>query len=53
MPPASSPLRRSALSALGQFRGVDHDGVNVGQQVEISVGRNGTEGERLVVFEPA
>ena len=37
----------------GQLRGVDHDEVDVGQQVEVSVGRNETEGERLVVFEPA
>ncbi|MEF8813174.1 MAG: OB-fold domain-containing protein [Halovenus sp.] len=37
----------------GQVRGMDHDDVEIGQEVEISVDRNETEGERLVVFEPA
>jgi uncharacterized OB-fold protein len=37
----------------GQVRGVDHEDVEIGQDVEISVGRNETEDKRLVVFEPA
>jgi uncharacterized OB-fold protein len=37
----------------GQVRGMDHDDVEIGQAVEIGVGRNETEDERLVVFEPA
>ncbi len=36
----------------GQVRGVDHEDVEIGQEVELSVGVNDTEGERLVVFEP-
>jgi len=37
----------------GQVRGLDHDDVEVGQEVEIGVGRNETADERVVVFEPA
>jgi len=37
----------------GQVRGVDHDDVEIGQEVELSVGINDTESERLIVFEPA
>ncbi|MFC7134939.1 MULTISPECIES: Zn-ribbon domain-containing OB-fold protein [Salinibaculum] len=37
----------------GQVRGMDHDDVDIGQEVTIGVGKNETEGERLVVFEPA
>jgi len=37
----------------GQVRGMDHDDVEIGQEVTIGVGENETEGERLVVFEPA
>jgi uncharacterized OB-fold protein len=36
----------------GQVRGMDHDDVEVGQTVELSVGRNETADERVVVFEP-
>ncbi|PSQ61106.1 MAG: nucleic acid-binding protein [Halobacteriales archaeon SW_9_67_25] len=36
----------------GQIRGMDHDDVEVGQTVELSVGRNETAEERVVVFEP-
>jgi uncharacterized OB-fold protein len=37
----------------GQVRGVDHDDLDIGQEVELSVGRNETADERVVVFEPA
>ncbi|MFC7134860.1 MULTISPECIES: Zn-ribbon domain-containing OB-fold protein [Salinibaculum] len=37
----------------GQVRGMDHEDVDIGQEVTIGVGENETEGERLVVFEPA
>ena len=37
----------------GQVRGMDHDDVEIGQEVELSTGENETEGERLIVFEPA
>jgi len=37
----------------GQVRGMNHDDVEIGQEVTIDVDRNETEGKRLVVFEPA
>ena len=37
----------------GQVRGMDHDDVEIGQDVELSIGENETEGERVIVFEPA
>ncbi|MEF8784546.1 MAG: OB-fold domain-containing protein [Haloarculaceae archaeon] len=37
----------------GQVHGMDHDEVEIGQEVTLSVGENETEGERLIVFEPA
>lgn len=37
----------------GQVRGIDHEDVEIGQEVTIGVGENETEGERLVIFEPA
>jgi uncharacterized OB-fold protein len=36
----------------GQKRGVGSEEVEVGQEVEIDVGHNETEGERVVVLEP-
>lgn len=35
----------------GQVRGINHENVEIGQNVEIGVGTN-ESGERLVVFEP-
>jgi uncharacterized OB-fold protein len=35
----------------GQVQGVDHDEVEIGQEVTLSVGENETEGERLIIFE--
>jgi uncharacterized OB-fold protein len=37
----------------GQVRGIDHEDVEIGQDVTLSVGENETEGERVIVFEPA
>jgi len=37
----------------GQVQGIDHEDVEIGQEVIIGVDTNETEGERLVVFEPA
>jgi uncharacterized OB-fold protein len=37
----------------GQVRGMDHDDVEIGQEVGLSIGENETEGERVIVFEPA
>jgi uncharacterized OB-fold protein len=41
------------VNVTGQVRGMDHADVDVGQRVTLGVGRNETEGERVVVFEPA
>lgn len=35
----------------GQVRGIDHEDVEIGQEVSIGVGKN-ESGERLVIFEP-
>jgi uncharacterized OB-fold protein len=40
------------VNITGQVRGMDHDDVEIGQEVELSVGRNETADERVVVFEP-
>jgi uncharacterized OB-fold protein len=40
------------VNVTGQVRGIDHDEVEIGQEVELSVGRNETADERIVVFEP-
>jgi len=40
------------VNVTGQIRGVDHDEVDIGDEVALSVGRNETEDERVVVFEP-
>jgi len=37
----------------GQVRELDHDDVEIGQEVTLRVGRNETADERVVVFEPA
>jgi uncharacterized OB-fold protein len=37
----------------GQVHGIDHDDVEIGQEIELSIGENETEGERLIVFKPA
>ncbi len=37
----------------GQVRGIDHDDVEIGQEVTLCVGENETEGERVIIFEPA
>jgi uncharacterized OB-fold protein len=41
------------VNITGQIRGMDHDDVEVGQEVSLRVGRNETADERVVVFEPA
>jgi uncharacterized OB-fold protein len=41
------------VNVTGQIRGLDHDDVEIGQTVELGVGRNETADERVVVFEPA
>ncbi len=40
------------VNVTGQVRGVDHDEVDIGDEVALGVGRNETEDERVVVFEP-
>jgi len=35
----------------GQVRGVDHDDVEIGQEVEIGIDRNETEDERVIIFD--
>jgi hypothetical protein len=40
------------VKVTGQVRGLDHDDVEIGQAVELGVGRNETADERVVVFEP-
>jgi uncharacterized OB-fold protein len=37
----------------GQVQGLDHDEVEIGQEVTVAVDTNETEGERVIVFEPA
>ena len=37
----------------GQVEGMDHDDVDIGQDVELSIGENETEGGRVILFEPA
>jgi uncharacterized OB-fold protein len=40
------------VNVTGQVRGIDHEDVEIGQEVALSVGRNETADERIVVFEP-
>ena len=47
------PVRLTGqLRVEGQKRGVGPEEVEVGQEVEIDVGHNETEGERVIVLEP-
>jgi len=41
------------VNVTGQVRGMNHDDVEIGQAVTLSVGRNETADERVIVFEPA